>query len=239
MVHMRIKVIVPVSTHIWNEMIKEAYEKYKDPDTELTIVNIQKGPESIEMIYDEVWAELETLLEAEKAEKEGYDAVIDYCFGDPGLIALKEALDIPVVGLNEPSIHIASVLGRKFSIVGVGGEKAKGLMIEKVKTYGLEHKLASVRLTDIKVLDIKKDFNKLVNALYEEAKKAIEEDGADVIVLGCGSLLNIAEILQKRLGVPVIDPGLAALKFTEMLVKLGLKQSKKAYPKPYEKRRTK
>jgi len=236
---MRIKVIVPVSTHIWNEMIKEAYEKYKDPDTELTIVNIQKGPESIEMIYDEVWAELETLLEAEKAEKEGYDAVIDYCFGDPGLIALKEALDIPVVGLNEPSIHIASVLGRKFSIVGVGGEKAKGLMIEKVKTYGLEHKLASVRLTDIKVLDIKKDFNKLVNALYEEAKKAIEEDGADVIVLGCGSLLNIAEILQKRLGVPVIDPGLAALKFAEMLVKLGLKQSKKAYPKPYEKRRIK
>jgi len=220
-------------------MIEEAYEKYKDPDTEITIVNIKKGPESIEMIYDEVWAELETLLEAEKAEKEGYDAVIDYCFGDPGLVALKEALDIPVVGLNEASIHIASTLGRKFSVVGVGGKKAEGLLIEKVKAYGLEHKLASVRLTEIKVLDIKKEFDKLVNALYEEAKKAIEEDGADVIVLGCGSLLNIADILQEKLGVPVIDPGLAALKFTEMLVKLGLKQSKKAYPKPYVKKRTK
>lgn len=235
---MRIKVVVPVSTDIWNEMIEEAYNKYKDPDTKITIVNIKKGPESIEMIYDEVWAELEALLEAEKAEKEGYDAVIDYCFGDPGLIAIKEALDIPVVGLCEPSIHIASTLGRKFSIVSVGGAKAKGMVLEKIKSYGLEHKLASIRLTEIKVLDIKKDFNKLVEALYEEAKKAVEEDGADVIVLGCGSLLNIAEILQKRLGVPVIDPGLAALKYTEMLVKLGLKHSKKAYPKPYEKKRT-
>lgn len=235
---MRIKVIVPVSTDIWNQMIEEAYSKYKDPDTEITIVNIKKGPESIEMIYDEVWAELEALLEAEKAEKEGYDAVINYCFGDPGLIAMKEALEIPVVGLCEPSLSIASTLGRKFSIIGVGGMKAKGMMLEKVKQYGLEHRLASVRLTEIKVLDIKKEFNKLVEALYEEAKKAIEEDGADVIVLGCGALLNIAEMLQKRLGVPVIDPGLAALKYAEMLVKLGLRQSKIAFPKPYEKKRT-
>jgi len=51
---MRIKVVVPVATDIWNKMIEEAYEKYKDPDTEITIVNIKKGPESIEKIYDEV-----------------------------------------------------------------------------------------------------------------------------------------------------------------------------------------
>jgi len=63
---MRIKVVVPVSTDIWNDMIREAYEAYKDPDTELDIVNIKKGPESIESIYDEAWAALPTLLEAEK-----------------------------------------------------------------------------------------------------------------------------------------------------------------------------
>ncbi|MEM2147286.1 MAG: aspartate/glutamate racemase family protein [Candidatus Bathyarchaeia archaeon] len=234
---MKIKVIVPVSTSLWNDMIKEAYEKYKDPDTEIDIVNIQKGPESIEQIYDEAWAALPTLLEAEKAEKEGYDVVIDYCFGDPALEAIKEALTIPAVGLNEPSIHLASMLGRKFSLIGVGGKEAKGLMHDKVAHYGLEKKLASIRMTDIRVLDIKKEFNKLVEALAEEGRKAIEEDGAEVLVLSCGSLLNIAEILRKKLKVPVIDSGLAALKIAEDLVKLNLSHSKKAHVKPFTKKR--
>jgi allantoin racemase len=236
---MRIKVIVPVSTCQWNDLIREAYEAYKDPDTEITVVNIEKGPESIEQRYDETWAALPALLEAEKAEKEGYDAVIDYCFGDPALESIKEALNIPVVGLNEPSIHFASILGRKFSIIGVSGKKIErsGRMIDKVKHYGLGDRLASVRRIEIGVLDIKKEFKKVVNALLEEGKKAIENDGADVLILGCGSLLNVANILQQRLGVPVIDPGLVALKVTEDLVKLKLVHSKKAYPIPYQKKR--
>ena len=236
---MRIKVIEPVTPPTpWNKTIKEVYEAYKDPDTEITVVNPEKGPESIEQIYDETWTSLPTLLEAEKAEKEGYDAVIDYCFDDPALPSLKEALTIPVVGINEPSVHFASILGRKFSVIGVGGENEKWAIEDKVTAYGLSSKLASIRLTDIKVLEIKKDFDRLVNALMEKGRKAVEEDGADVIVLGCGGLLNVAEILQKKLNVPVLDPGLVALKVVEDLVKLKLAQSKKAYPKPYQKKRT-
>jgi len=234
---MRIKVIVPVSIDLWNEMVMETYEAYKDPNTEIDIVNIEKGPESIEQIYDETWAGLPTLLEAEKAEKEGYDAVIDYCFGDPALVSIKEALSIPVSGLTETSIHLASLLGRNFSIIGVGGKGANNLMRDKVIYYGLGHKLASVRVTDIKVLDIKKDFEKLINALMEEGKKAIEEDGADVLVLGCGCLMNITEILKEKLNVPVVDPALVALKIAEDLVKLKLAHSKKSYIKPYKKKR--
>lgn len=233
---MRIKVIVPVCTDIWNDMIRKAYEAYKDRDTEIDIVNIKKGPESIEHSYDESWASLPTLLEAEKAEREGYDAVIVYCFGDPALTSIKEALDIPVVGLNEPSIHLASLLGRKFSIIGVGGKECDGLTYDKVAVYGLSHKLTSTRVVDVKVLEIKKEFNKLVDLLLEEGRRAIE-DGADVLVLGCGGLLNIAEILHEKLKVPVIDPGLVALKIAEDLVRLKLAQSKKAYSKPYKKKR--
>jgi len=111
-------------------------------------------------------------------------------------------------------------------------------MENKVASCGLSGKLASVRLTDIRVLDIKKEFDRLLNALMEEGRKAVEEDGADVPVLGCGGLLNVAEILQEKLNVPVVDPALVALKIAEDLVKLKLAQSKKAYPKPYEKKRT-
>ncbi|MEM0090676.1 MAG: aspartate/glutamate racemase family protein [Nitrososphaerota archaeon] len=234
---MKIKVIVPVSTDFWNDLVRDAYEKHKDPGTEIDIINIKRGPESIEQIYDDSWAALPALLEVEKAEKEGCAAAIIYCFGDPALLAAKEAVSIPVVGLCEPSIHVASMLGRKFSIIGVGGKVGYGLMIDNVTRYGLLHKLASVRLTDIKVLDIRKEFNKLVKILTEEGKKAIEVDGADVLVLGCGGLLNIADILQEKLGAPVIDPGLVALKVAELLAKLKLRQSKIAYISPYPKKR--
>ncbi|MGQ9551395.1 MAG: aspartate/glutamate racemase family protein [Candidatus Bathycorpusculaceae bacterium] len=234
---MRIKVIVPVSTDRWNDVIREAYKIYKDPETEIDVVNIEKGPESIEQVYDEPWAALPALQEAEKAEREGYDGVIDYCFDDPALEAMKEALSIPVVGLNEPGVHLASILGRKFSVIGVGGAEGTLSFLDKLEVYGLSRKLASVRLVDIRVLDIKRDFDKLIKALKEEGKRAIEEDGAHVLVLGCGGLLNIYEILQQELKVPVIDPGLVALKIVEDLVKLKLSQSKKAFMKPYGKKR--
>jgi len=234
---LRIKVVVPVATSLWNEMIREACEATKDPETQITIVNLEKGPESIEQYYDLAWAEVFALREIEKAEEEGYDAVITYCFDDPALLAAKEKLRIPVVGIQEPSIHLASMLGRKFSVVGVGGELTKGSVEDSVKVHGLENSLASVRLTDISVLHIKRDRERLKNALLKEARKAVEEDGADVIVLGCGSLLGLAEELQKELKVPVVDPGLAALKIAEDLVKLRLAQSKRAFPFPSPKRR--
>jgi len=235
---MKIKVVVPVATEVWNEPIREAYEEYKSPETEIDIENLEKGPESIESNYDECWAGLPTLLKCEEAEKEGYDAVIDYCFGDPALSAIKEALDIPVVGINESSVHMASTLAKKFSVIGVGPQlEMEALTEENELVYGLDHKFTSLRSTDIAVLDIHEDFDKLYQALLEEGKKAIEEDGAQAIVLGCGSLLELADKLEQELEVPVIDSGLAALKWAESLVKLGLSQSRLAYPSPTEKKR--
>jgi|Deesub1362B_J571_1020462.scaffolds.fasta_scaffold00012_244 allantoin racemase len=234
---MRIKVIVPVSTHVWNEKIKKAYEEIKDSDTEITVVNLKRGPESIEQYYDIAWAELETLKEAEKAEKEGYDAVIIYCFSDPGLFAIKEKLKIPVVGIREASLHVASMLARKFSIVGVGDENSKGKTYDAIKIYGLESKLASIRITKFLVLDIVKDMEKIKKQLLEESEKAIEEDGAELIILSCGSLIGIGKELQQRLGIPVIEPGLVALKIAEDLVRLGLPHSKLSFREPHSKKR--
>lgn len=234
---MRIKVIVPVSTGLWNDGVEGAYNTVKDPDTEITVVNLTKGPESIEQYYDIAWSELETLKEAEKAEKEGYDAVIIYCFSDPALFAAREKLTIPVVGLREAALHIASMLGRKFSIVGVGSKNSEGKTLDAVRMYGLAPKLASIRTVDFTVLDIANEMEKIKQALLKEAKHAIENDDAEVIVLSCGSLIGLGKWLQEQLGVPVIEPGLIALKITEDLVKLSLSHSKISFRNPHEKRR--
>ena len=243
MMTMRIKVIVPVSTDKWNEIIREQYEVYKDAETEIDIINIKKGPESLTSMYDEAWAELFTLIEAEKAEEEGYDGVVLYCGMDPALKAAKQALTIPVVGIAEPSLHIAFQLGKKLAYVGPGsrdvdtdknyvtlGEEGRyGLPAPVSRRYGVA--------MDRPVLDIFEKMDDLKEGMLKASKKAIEVDGADVIFVNCGALIEPTQYLRKKLDVPVIENSVVALKTLEMLIKLGLSQSKKAFPKPPKKKR--
>jgi len=234
----KIKVIDPVCTDVWNEFVEKNMNKWKDDDTSIDIINIEKGPESIECTYDKVWSELFTVQEAEKAERDGYDGVIINCFGDPGLRAAKEKLNIPVVGINEPSIHIASILGDKFSIISPAPTWGMtGMTKDRMKLYGFEHKCASIRTVEISVLDLEKDKSLVVKRVFEEAKKAVDEDGADTIVYGCGAILGVEERILKELKVPVVVPMFAALKICEALICMGIAQSKHYFPTPPEVKR--
>jgi len=238
---MRIKVVVPVSTDQWNSIIREQYERYKDPNTEIDIVNIEKGPESVTSTYDVAWAELFALREAEKAEEEDYDGVILYCGMDPALIAAKEALTIPVVGLTEPSLHLAFQLGKRLATVGPG---RTGILEKNYATFGDEGRYGlpapiSRRMGGEldNLLDLFEEMGEVKEGMLKAARKAIEEDGADVILAMCGALIEPVKYLQENLDVPVVSNSAVALKTVEMLVKLGLSQSKRAFPKPQKKKR--
>ena len=182
-----------------------------------------------------------TLQEAEKAPTEGFDGVIIYCGSDPGLRAAKEKLDIPVVGLGESSYHLASMLGNSFSVMTVGPPNLVATQCRRVrdhlKVYALEHKCASVRSVAIPVIDLEKEKAEQEQRVFAEATKAIEEDGADTIVLGCGGMLGVAEQVSQQLGVPVIIPAIAALKICESLIRMGLVQSKRCFGTPPDKKR--
>ena len=66
--------------------------------------------------------------------------------------------------------------------------------------------MASVRVTGIPVLDLQKDLDATFHALVEEGRKAIELDGAEVLILGCTGMTGMAERVTKELGVSVVDP---------------------------------
>jgi allantoin racemase len=104
-----------------------------------------------------------------------------------------------------------------------------------LKEYGLESRLASIRSIEVRpdteaLLAGKEDvvFAKLEAA----ARLAIEEDGADVIVLGSTTMHQSHAWLAERLPVPVLNPGVVAYKLCELFLDLGLCHSKKAYPSP-------
>jgi len=227
----KITFINPVGTEIFNRSTKEMLEKIKEPGAQISVVSLSRGPLHLEYRYYEALVVPEILHLIKQAEKEGYDGAVIGCFYDPGLLEAREITEkIIVTAPGEASMHIASTLGRKFSII-VGRNKWIPQILDQVVAYGFEDNLASVKAVGLGVYDFHKKKNVAIKKIKEIAREAIEKDMAEVIILGCTATFGFYKNLQKELGVPVIDPVIAALKYAEFLVKLkhmfGWKHSKK------------
>jgi allantoin racemase len=78
------------------------------------------------------------------------------------------------------------------------------------------------------------DRERTIEATIEQGRKAIEQDRADTLIVGCMSMgfLEIAEAASAELGVPFLNPARVALKFAEATVGAGLSHSRRAYMVP-------
>jgi allantoin racemase len=222
---MKILVINPNTSATMTDRIRRALEAIKRPDTELTVVCPRSGPETIESAYDEAFAIPPTLELVKRANAEGYDAVIIACFSDPGLEAAKEISTIPVVGIEEATLHMAAMLGARFSIMTPRKQRIASKR-EHVHLRGLSHYLASVRSLDLSVAETDTDPAKTKQRLMAVAGAAVETDGAEVIVMGCAGMAGYAEEMEQKLGIRVLDPTAVALKTAEAMADLGLTHSK-------------
>lgn len=234
---MKLKVIIP-NSGMQQETLKERevmLKKFAIGDTEISVDCIDGGPESIESDYDEVLAGKYVIDKSLAAEKDGFDAIIIYCGSDPAVDAVRELVNIPVIGPGKISMLIANDLAFKYSILTV-------LKItiprdeEHVGRIGLDKRhLASVRSIDIPVSNVRDNMDETLDALTKAGEKAVEIDGAHALVLSCLGMAGLGEKLQERLKVPVIDPAVVAVKYAELLVSSKLKYSRKSYPTPPDK----
>jgi len=208
-------------------------------DVKLEFRDLDRGAETVESYYDEYVGVADMVEKAVEAEKDGVDAVVINCFMNPALEGLRELLEIPVVGAGEAALYLASMLADNFSVLDPD-PPPRSYTHKLVSALGLTHKLRSVRYLRLGVAGLCEDFDETLNKMITEALKAVEEDGAHAIVLGCtgmrGYAMKISEGV-KPYGVPVIEPLSAAIAMATLLVRLGLGQSRLSYPKPSEKRR--
>jgi len=226
---LKILFINPIGTDVFDGHMLKTINEIKRPDVEVKVVHLSKGPVHLEYHYYEHLNLDETLEWIKWAEKEGYDAVVIGCFYDPGLRIAREIVSIPVIGVAEATMHVAATLGHKFSII-VGRRKWIPKMESNVHKYGLQKSLASFRVINFTVPKMAEEPEKLKEAIFEEAKKAVEEDGAEAVVLGCTGESGFMKELILKLGVPVLDPVVTSWKFAEMMAdlyrKVGLTHSK-------------
>jgi allantoin racemase len=193
---------------------------HKRDDTELKMIALPRGPEHLEYRYYEAMVLVDVLHLVQEAEREGFNAAIIGCFYDVGLQAARELSErMPVIAPCEASTHLAATLGYKFSII-VGRRKWIPEMRENVISYGMGERLASFRSVDLGVLDFHQDEAETVRRFRKAARQAVENDGAEVIILGCTATYGFYEELQKELGVPVIDAMIASLKTAEFAAEL-------------------
>lgn len=220
----KILVINPNTSKSMTDHIRQELEQIKGADTQLTVTCPGKGPETIESAYDEAHAIPPTLELVRRANQEGYHAVILACFSDPGLEAAKEISKIPVIGIEESSLHMAAMLGAKFTVVTPRRQRIPSKK-EHVHMRGMGHFLASVRSLDLSVAETDTDPEKTKKRVLDVAKQAVE-DGAEVIILGCAGMAGYAPEIESKLNIKVIDPTAVALKVAEAMVELGLTHSK-------------
>jgi allantoin racemase len=169
-----------------------------------------------------------------RTQDEGYDALVIDTVSDSGIDVLRSRLSIPVIGPGLMSYCLAMFLGKRFSIVAYG-EEHKFMFEKSLSAYGLRSSCASVRAANV-AADVDRlltdDQEEKFRDLTEAARLAVDEDGADVIVLGSTTMHQAGACMAAHLSVPVINPGPVAIKFAETLVELGLTHSKVAYPAP-------
>jgi Asp/Glu/hydantoin racemase len=144
------------------------------------------------------------------------DAVIIACFGDPGLLALRELASVPVVGMAEASCQQAASVGR-FSIV-TGGIGWIAMLEEFVTMIGVGERLAAVRAVTASGGEIAADPKGYERILAQECRAAVAENGAEVVVLGGAGLVGIAERIASEVPVPLIDCLAAAVKRAEQIM---------------------
>ena len=220
---MQLLIINPNSTASMTAKIATAAKNVALPDTTITAVNPDSSPASIQGYYDEALA-LNGIIEQVRLN-EGFDAVVLACFDDTGLDAVRCMTDKPVLGIGEAAYHYASMLSNKFSVVTTLARSVPALEHNLVR-YGLASRCIKVRASDVAVLELE-DPNSSARALISlEIEKAISEDRAEAIVLGCAGMTDLAESLSDQYGVPVLDGVVCATGLCESLVRLNLKTSK-------------
>ena len=218
---MKVLVINPVGHDTWNRQDEEIYKGYASSETEVKVISLPKGPTTVERPEDHAEV-IPLVIDVARNMYRDFDAIIINCFLDPGVKLLRGIIEKPVIGPCEASLHIASTIGNKLSVVTVGKYGTTWMIEDRIKELGFSDRVVSVRGIPLGVMDINKERTTVINYLIEESKKAVSEDGTDVIILGCTGLAGMAKEVQEKVKVPVVDPSGAAIKMAEALVKLGL-----------------
>lgn len=222
---MLIHVVNPNTTASMTAKARAVAQAVAAPGTRIRADESAHGPASIEGPFDGAFAIPPMLDRIAEAMAAGADAHVIACFDDTGLDAARALSTKPVIGISEAAFHVASLVAEKFSVVTTLGRSVPTIAANLAR-YGLATRCARVRAAEVPVLALEDPNSDACARISQEIARALVEDGAEAIVLGCAGMTDLARLLSQRHGVPVIDGVAAAVTLAEGLVRIGLTTSK-------------
>lgn len=219
---MNILVINPNITQAVTDLIAAEARRSAALGTQITTVTAAMGVAYIETRFEAMIAAY-AVAQIVADHRAGQDAVVVAAFGDPGVAALREVLDIPVVGLTEAALATASLLGARVSIVAIS-HRIVPWYRETVEHCGMGGRLASIRALDRGIEDIGTVQEAHAERLLDMCLCAVRDDGADVIIVAGAPLAGLARTLGDRVPVPLVDGVSAAVGQAQMQAALGAQQ---------------
>lgn len=231
---MKLLVVNPnISTSV-TELIHAEAVRSASVGTEITTLTAQFGVAYIETRFEAMIGAYAT-AEQVAANLLGHDAVVVAAFGDPGLVALREVLPVPITGMTEAALASACQLGGKFSIVSIS-PRMRGWYLDVVHSNHLSTRLASFRSLHEPLRDVATVQMDQSERLIALAQQCVRDDGADVIILAGAPLAGLARAIKHLLPVPIVDGVSSAIQQAELLVRLSPEKAKEgSYALPPEK----
>ena len=160
------------------------------------------------------------------------DAVLIAVSYDTGLLAARELLPIPVVGMTEAALLTACMLGGRIGVI-VFGKRVLPMYQELVKSYGLNDRIAGWRVVESLAPYAPGDQSETDKLLLSAVNELIEQDYAEVALLSGAVMAGVPRRLQPSIPIPVLDGINCGIRQAELLIRLNaIKPSTGSYALP-------
>jgi len=182
-----------------------------------------------------------------------YNAIVLLGGGEPGFLESREIArqyGIPVTACAFSQMHVACMLGNKFSVIDLA-ENHNMYYYNLVVQHRFTDRCASIRNVNFPLprppytdasspraeseKALRGETSDMLEAAVNEAVASIEEDGAEVITFGCSATFWMQPLLQRRLHdmgweIPVLEGYSCAITLAKAMVDLGVDASGLTFP---------
>lgn len=215
-------VINPNSSEKVTVGIEQAVRPLASHEIPIKCLSLAEGPPGIE---NQMQADLTIapMLALAGAQENAAGFVIA-CFGDPGLHALRDMVDVPVVGIQEAAVSFALTLGQRFGVIAILPASIPR-HLRAFGAMGVLDRLAGDRALGLGVAELA-DAERTLSGMIETGRTLRDVDGADVLIMGCAGMAGYRAALEDALGLPVVEPCQAAAAMAMSQIALGYSRNR-------------